>query len=129
MVRGTVASRFYRPTPRGGASSASPDWNPGQTSHKLRAGRQMEYRKDNLTTPSDPHADQPLLTAGPAPEHAAATLVLVHGRGGAADDILSLHTELAIDRLAALAPQAAGHAWYPHSFLAPLDSNQPHLDS
>ena len=89
----------------------------------------MEPRKDNLATASDSHAGQPLLTAGPAPEDAAATLLLVHGRGGTADDILSLHTDLALDRLAALAPQAAGHTWYPHSFLAPLDSNQPHLDS
>jgi predicted esterase len=28
-----------------------------------------------------------------------------------------------------LAPQAAGYTWYPHSFLAPIDANQPFLDS
>ena len=80
-------------------------------------------------SPSDPHAGQPVLTAGPAPEQAAATLVMVHGRGGTAEDILSLYPELGIDNLAALAPQAAGYTWYPHSFLAPIDSNQPWLDS
>jgi phospholipase/carboxylesterase len=77
----------------------------------------------------DPHADQPLLTAGPAPEQAAATLVMIHGRGASAASILALHGELAIDGLAAVAPHAAGNTWYPHSFLAPLDANQPFLDS
>jgi len=28
-----------------------------------------------------------------------------------------------------VAPQAVGHTWYPNSFLAPLESNQPYLDS
>jgi predicted esterase len=84
-------------------------------------------RQDSGT--SDPHANQPVLTAGPAPEQAKATLVLVHGRGGTAQDILSLYGELGFDDVAALAPQAAGYTWYPHSFLAPLESNQPWLDS
>jgi predicted esterase len=55
--------------------------------------------------------------------------VLIHGRGATAEDILSLHRELAPSTVAALAPQAAGHTWYPQSFLAPLDANQPFLDS
>lgn len=78
---------------------------------------------------SDPHAGQPVLAAGPPPERAAATLVLVHGRGGTAEEILSLYPELGVADVAALAPQAAGHTWYPHSFLAPTESNQPYLDS
>lgn len=80
-------------------------------------------------TPSDPHAGQPVLAAGPRPEDAAATLVLVHGRGGSADDILTLHRALDLDGLAALAPQAADHTWYPNRFIAPIESNQPWLDS
>jgi predicted esterase len=43
--------------------------------------------------------------------------------------MLSLHGELAAQNLTAIAPQAAGNTWYPHSFLAPLDANQPYLDS
>jgi predicted esterase len=78
---------------------------------------------------SDPHADQPVVTAGPAVEHADAALLLLHGRGATADSILSLHAELAPESVAALAPQAAGNTWYPNSFLAPLESNQPYLDS
>lgn len=76
-----------------------------------------------------PHSDQPLLHAGPKPEDAAATLILIHGRGASAQDILSLHRVLGLQSLAALAPQAAGHTWYPNSFLAPIESNQPFLDS
>ena len=79
--------------------------------------------------PQDPHAGQTTLAAGPTPEAAAATLVLVHGRGGSAEDILSLYTELRLPDLAALAPEAAGKTWYPNSFLAPLEANQPYLDS
>src|SRR4051794_11425532 len=77
----------------------------------------------------DPHAGQPAVSAGPTPEEAAATLVLLHGRGGSAEDILSLYAELRLPGLAALAPQAAGNTWYPHSFLAPFATNQPQLDS
>lgn len=77
----------------------------------------------------DPDAGQPVLTAGPAPAEAGAVLLLVHGRGATADSILSLHRELGLPAVAALAPQAAGFTWYPNSFLAPLEANQPWLDS
>jgi predicted esterase len=55
--------------------------------------------------------------------------VLLHGRGAGAGDILSLYAGLGLRGLAALAPQAAGNTWYPDSFLAPLEANQPYLDS
>lgn len=37
---------------------------------------------------SDPHAGQPVRTAGPAPEQADAALALLHGRGAPAEDML-----------------------------------------
>src|SRR5689334_20307611 len=77
----------------------------------------------------DPHFSQPVLAAGPSPQQARATLVVVHGRGGSAEDMLSLYPEFAPDDLAALAPQAAGHTWYPNSFLSPIPTNEPWLDS
>lgn len=77
----------------------------------------------------DPHASQPLLTAGPASETAAATILLLHGRGAGAQDILSLYNELGVENVAAIVPQAANHTWYPQSFLALLQANQPYLDS
>jgi predicted esterase len=76
-----------------------------------------------------PHANQPVLHAGPPPEKAAATLILIHGRGASAESMLTLYRELDIRQLAALAPQAANNTWYPHSFLAPIEANQPWLDS
>src|SRR5215208_1592542 len=79
--------------------------------------------------PIDPHANQPVLTAGPSPGLAAATIVLIHGRGAGAEDMMGLFDALHVDELAAVAPQAAGHTWYPHSFLAPIDSNRPYVDS
>src|SRR5579862_9829083 len=77
----------------------------------------------------DPHAQQPVLRTGPPWEQSDAALVLLHGRGATAQSILSLYTELGIPTIAAIAPQAAGNTWYPHSFLAPVDANQPNLDS
>lgn len=78
---------------------------------------------------TDPHAEQPVRSAGPSPDQAEATLLLVHGRGAGADDILSLAAHFQLPTLAALAPQAADATWYPRSFLAPLEENQPYLDS
>jgi predicted esterase len=53
----------------------------------------------------------------------------LHGRGGSADDILSLARELYLPELAYLAPQAANKSWYPNSFLAPIAQNEPWLTS
>src|SRR4051794_6201598 len=89
----------------------------------------MQTNPPSAPQPIPPHASQPLVTAGPKPEDAAAVLLLIHGRGASAESILSLVEELGDHRLAAIAPQAAGHTWYPQSFLAPLAANQPYLDS
>src|SRR5947209_20439616 len=77
----------------------------------------------------DPHAGQPISSAGAPIERADGVLVLVHGRGASAESILALVEELHVERLAALAPQASGQSWYPYSFLAPLEANQPYLNS
>jgi predicted esterase len=79
--------------------------------------------------PSDPHAAGRILTAGPTPEGAKAAVVLIHGRGASADGMLALYEELGVDGVAAVAPEAAGNTWYPQSFLAPIEVNQPYLDS
>jgi phospholipase/carboxylesterase len=77
----------------------------------------------------DPHATQPVLRAGTPLDRAAGALILLHGRGGSAEDILTLGEALADDRFALLAPQATGHTWYPNSFLAPRRQNEPYLSS
>ena len=76
-----------------------------------------------------PHLGQPVLTAGEPLDKAKAAMIMVHGRGASAEDILSLTPELNQPGFAYLAPQAAGYAWYPNSFLAPIASNEPGLSS
>ena len=78
---------------------------------------------------SDPHARALVRHAGPALAQADAVGILVHGRGGSAEDVLGLAAAIGGDRTAWLAPQAAGSAWYPYSFLAPIESNEPWLSS
>src|SRR5271168_2775264 len=76
---------------------------------------------------NDPHKDAPIRQVGkPLPE-ASGAMILLHGRGASADDILSLARELYLPELAYLAPQAAGNSWYPNSFLAPVAQNEPWL--
>lgn len=77
----------------------------------------------------DPHAAQPILTAGAPVDQAPAALILLHGRGADARDILSLAAELGRPDLAYLAPQAAGLTWYPNRFIMPAASNEPWLTS
>ncbi len=76
-----------------------------------------------------PHQGQPLLVAGEPIERAQAAMIMIHGRGASAQDILSLSAEFRQPGFVYLAPQAAGHAWYPNSFLAPIESNEPALSS
>jgi predicted esterase len=80
-------------------------------------------------TPADPHAGQPVFTHGPKPADARLTVVLAHGRGGSAEDMLGLAHEFQLQDVAYVAPQAAGHTWYPYSFLSPLEKNEPGLSS
>ena len=77
----------------------------------------------------DPHASQTVLRHGPRPSDARLTVILVHGRGDSAAGILGLTQEFDADDVAWLAPQAAGHTWYPHSFLAPVQRNEPFMSS
>jgi phospholipase/carboxylesterase len=72
-------------------------------------------------------ADIRVLTSGAPLDRARAAVVLLHGRGGTAEDILSLADALEAPDLAWVAPQAPGHTWYPLSFLAPIAQNEPAL--
>jgi predicted esterase len=78
---------------------------------------------------SGPHRGQPVVTAGAPLDQAAAAMILLHGRGSSADDIIRLGDALDAERVAYLAPQAAGHTWYPRPFLAPIAENEPALSS
>jgi phospholipase/carboxylesterase len=68
-------------------------------------------------------------TAGESLESADAAAVMLHGRGATPGSVLALAREFDAPGVAYLAPGAANRTWYPNPFTAPVESNQPHLDS
>jgi predicted esterase len=70
-----------------------------------------------------------LVRSGPPPLSARRTVLFVHGRGGAADDVLGIASAIGLDDVAYVAPEADGRTWYPMSFLAPIDQNEPRLSA
>jgi predicted esterase len=77
----------------------------------------------------DPHRGQPVLATGAPLSEATGAVIMIHGRGAGAEDIIGLSG--AIDRpgLAYLAPEAAGRVWYPRPFMTPVAGNEPWLTS
>lgn len=70
-----------------------------------------------------------IITAGKDIINAKKTLILLHGRGGNAKDILSLASHFPVEEFALFAPQATNNTWYPYSFIAPTSQNEPDLSS
>lgn len=70
-----------------------------------------------------------ILRAGKNLAEADKALVMIHGRGGNAEDILSLSSHLNVADYALLAPEATNYTWYPQSFLVNPDLNEPWLSS
>lgn len=97
----------------------------------------------NHPTPqaAGPHQGQPVGRAGVTPKEADAAVILIHGRGASAGSMLDFAREFEGSerapndadgtprRIVYVAPQAAGHTWYPYSFLAPIEQNEPGLSS
>jgi phospholipase/carboxylesterase len=69
------------------------------------------------------------VTAGKAVRDAKKVMILLHGRGATAEDILGLADHLNVKEFALIAPQATQYTWYPYSFLAPPAQNEPWLSS
>lgn len=69
------------------------------------------------------------ITAGKPLSKDGKVLILLHGRGGSAEDILSLADSLPVGDFSLFAPQAAAHSWYPYSFLSLPAQNEPWLSS
>lgn len=81
-------------------------------------------------TPSiPPHAGQPVLSQGASLDWAKVAVIMVHGRGASAQDILGLAEAIPHPAAAYLAPQAVGGTWYPMSFMAPIEANEPGISS
>ena len=77
----------------------------------------------------DPHADQPVVTAGAPSMAAEVAVVLVHGRGATADGVVNLADSFYRHGVAFVAPQASRSRWFPYDTRAEPDRNEPHLSS
>jgi phospholipase/carboxylesterase len=75
------------------------------------------------------HEDQPVAQSGAPLSRAKGAMIMLHGRGATAENILSLADVFAQPDFAYFAPQAAGRTWYPYSFLTKLEQNEPYLSS
>ena len=75
------------------------------------------------------HNPNNIRTAGKPLEEATKVMVMVHGRGSSASDMLSLSNYIQDKDFAFIAPEAQGNTWYPYSFLRPLSENEPYLSS
>ncbi len=73
--------------------------------------------------------DKNIVQAGTPAAKADKAIIMLHGRGSTAEDIISLSRHLQLENTAVFAPQANNYSWYPNSFIAPVESNQPALDS
>jgi len=67
--------------------------------------------------------------AGINPSEAKKALIMIHGRGGTAENIVSLASKFNMEEFAIFAPQAANNTWYPQSFMAKPEENEPWLTS
>lgn len=76
-----------------------------------------------------PHDREPMTPLGAPLGAAPVAVVLIHGRNAGPANILDLAARFLRPELTYLAPAAAGRTWYPHSFLASRDSNEPGLSS
>lgn len=82
-----------------------------------------------MAASSDPHKGQTILHRGAALAEAKAAMIMMHGRGAGAGDIIRLADAFGRPDIAYLAPEAAGRVWYPQPFMAPVNDNEPGLTS
>ncbi|MGP6110843.1 alpha/beta hydrolase [Pseudomonas aeruginosa] len=66
--------------------------------------------------------------SGPAPEVVGMAVILIHGRTQSPADMFAIAERIDLTDVPYIAVEAAGNSWYPDKFMAPLESNQPHLD-
>ncbi len=75
------------------------------------------------------HQDHPVLTYGTALNETQGAVILMHGRGGTAQNMLGLAAQLPQGDITYLAPQAANQTWYPRSGFIPIEANEPYVSS
>jgi phospholipase/carboxylesterase len=82
-----------------------------------------------VSRPLPPHAGQPVIRGGAAIAAARAAVILIHGRGAGPRNIMDLVPAIGHPNAAYLAPAAAGGTWYPYSFMASIEQNEPGITS
>lgn len=82
-----------------------------------------------MTSSIPPHAGQPVTRAGVPLAEARAAVIMVHGRGAGPANILDLVPRIGHPGVCFLAPAASGSTWYPKSFMAPTEENEPGISS
>lgn len=87
------------------------------------------FRIDPEHSFNGPHQGVSQAEYGASLSHAKAAMVMVHGRGATAQSMFPLADEFAQPDFHYRAPQAHNHTWYPRSFLAPKEQNQPGISS
>ena len=70
-----------------------------------------------------------MLRGGTPLTEARAAVIMVHGRGAGPQNIMDLVPAIEHPDVAYLAPAAAGGTWYPYSFMAPIEQNEPGITS
>ena len=70
-----------------------------------------------------------IIEKGKSLPEASKALVLLHGRGSSANDIVSLADHFCDQNFYIAAPQATNNTWYPYSFMEEEEKNQPWLNS
>ena len=76
-----------------------------------------------------PHGGEPVVAAGAPLGTSPVVMVMVHGRNAAPANILDLVPQFEAPDITYLAPAAAGRTWYPYSFMAEREKNEPGLSS
>lgn len=87
------------------------------------------FRVDPEKPFNGPHQNQKIATAGAGIDEAEIAMLLVHGRGASAQSMLLFADEFERTDIHYRALQASGHSWYPRSFMAPKQMNEPGISS
>ena len=76
-----------------------------------------------------PHDGRPIAMTGVDLDKASTAMILIHGRGATAHNILDLARVFKLPDTTYLAPEATNNSWYPDRFIAPIAKNEPYLSS
>lgn len=87
------------------------------------------FQADPQNPFSGPHQNQPVVTDGAKIDDAEMSIIFIHGRGASAQSMMMFADEFEGDDIHYRAIQAKRHTWYPRSFMAPKEMNQPGIKS